>query len=237
MKKIMKITIITILILILSIVGIKAISLKKKLQKQKKAEIKEEIPIKSKEKEEEKKEIKSVYVDIKGAVINPGVYELEETKKVIDVINVAGGFKENADTSMINLAKKVANEMVIIIYTKEEVAEATKPNQIVKYVDKQCICPQIKNDACLNNSTKESSNQKNSSQEKEETTTNKDTVININTATLEELQSLSGIGTSKAEAIIAYREEKGGFKNIEELKEVSGIGESLYEKIKEHITV
>ena len=59
-------------------------------------------------KEEIKKKIK---VDIKGEVLNPTVYELEEKSRVIDVINKAGGLKEDADTSYINLSKKLKDEM------------------------------------------------------------------------------------------------------------------------------
>ncbi|MCM3413036.1 helix-hairpin-helix domain-containing protein [Metabacillus litoralis] len=61
--------------------------------------------------------------------------------------------------------------------------------------------------------------------------------ININLATSEELQTLSGIGPAKAEAIISYREENGQFKSIEGLLEVSGIGEKSLEKLKEEVTV
>ena len=185
--------------------------------------------------EEDVKDIPNmVFVDIKGAVKNPGVYEIEDYKKVIDVINLAGGFTEVADTSMINLAKNVVNEMVVIIYTKDEVKKATEPNQIIKYIDKECICPNIKNDGCINNSTKKEESQ---SSNKVESVIENNKLVNLNTATLEELQTLSGVGKSKAEAIIQYRDEKGGFSNIEELKEVSGIGEALFEKIKDYITV
>ena len=62
---------------------------------------------------------KIVFVDIKGEIVNPGVYEVESSKKVIDVINLAGGLTDKADTSLINLAKQEASEMVVIIYSKE----------------------------------------------------------------------------------------------------------------------
>lgn len=182
--------------------------------------------------EEEVDQLANVFVDIKGAIKNPGVYEIAEDKKVIDVVGLAGGFTEQADTSMVNLAKKVANEMVIIIYTIEEVKKAQENNEIAKVVDKQCICPKITNDACLNNSN----NSNNDSQE-QNTGNNSNDKVNINSAALEELMTLSGIGESKAEAIIEYRETNGNFEKIEDLMEVTGIGEALYEKIKDNITV
>lgn len=147
---------------------------------------------------------------------------------VIDVVQLAGGLTDQADTTLINLAKKVTNEMVIIIYTKDEVKKATEENNIAKIVDKQCICPEIKNDACINDNTKENETSSEATETKK---------INLNTATLEELQTLSGIGESKAKAIIEYRETVGNFQKIEDLMEVSGIGEALYEKVKNDITV
>ena len=182
--------------------------------------------------EEKEIEPQKVSVDIKGAVALPGVYEIEITKKVIDVVQLAGGFTEQADSSFVNLAKKVEDEMVIIIYTTEEVKKWTTQDSIAKIVDKQCICPVIKNDACINEQTsnlKEEQSNSSSSNSLEK--------INLNTATLEELQTLSGIGESKAQAIITYREEVGAFEKIEDLMKVSGIGEALYEKVKDYITV
>ena len=179
--------------------------------------------------EDKNEELKNVYVDIKGAVKKPGVYEISEDKKVIDVLELAGGLAANANTTMINLAKKVFNEMVIIIYTDEEVKSANKQDTIVKIVEKECICPEIKNDACLNSSDTE----KNDNQDKEEISSK----VNINKATLEELLTVSGIGESKAKAIIEYRQQNGEFKKIEDIMEVSGIGEALYEKIKNNITI
>lgn len=173
----------------------------------------------------------NVFVDIKGAIANPGVYELEQNKKVIDVVNLAGGFLENANTQTINLAKKVTNEMVIIIYTNEEIKLAMAEEKTAKVIDNTCVCPVLKNDACINkNETK-----------KDATTSNEpETItepININTATVSDFDKLPGIGASKAESIVQYREKNGPFEKIEDLKEISGIGDALFEKIKDYITI
>ena len=170
---------------------------------------KEEIP------EIENENKKKVVVDIKGMVNNPGVYEVDSKSRVNDIIKLAGGLKEGADTSLINLAKIVQDEMTIIIYSNEEVLTKLKEEICI------CDCPEIKNDACINNDTNISNNE----------------LININKATKEELMTVSGIGESKAEEIIKYREEHGSFNTIEDIKNVSGIGESLFEKIKNNITV
>lgn len=164
-----------------------------------------------------------VTVDIKGAVKKPGVYTIKKSSVVNDVIVMAGGLKKDADTSLINLAKAVSNEMVIVIYTKEEVKNSNVVDTVIKVIEKECVCPNIKNDGCLNTEiTDEISNQ--------------DTkLININTATLDELMTLPGIGQIKAEAIISYR-ETNTFKTIEDILNVSGFGEKLYEQIKVYIT-
>ena len=168
------------------------------------AELKEELP-----------NTQKVVVDIKGMIKSPGVYEVESSSRVNDVINIAGGLLEGADTSLINLAKIVEDEMIIIIYSKEEILE--------KYKEEVCICncPEITNDACINTNTNNEINK----------------IVNINTATKEELMTISGIGESKAESIIKYREENGNFNFIEDIKNVSGIGDSLFEQIKSYITV
>lgn len=113
--------------------------------------------------------------------------------------------------------------MVIIIYSKNEVKDFKKTKEIEKQVIDKCIQKDetsLKNDACIENTT----------------TQTKDTKVNINTATIDELMTLSGIGESKAKSIIKYREETP-FKTIEELKNVQGIGDNLFAQIKENITV
>lgn len=64
-----------------------------------------------------------------------------------------------------------------------------------------------------------------------------DGIININTATLTELQNITGIGETKAQSIIKYREKNGGFKSIEEIKNIDGIGAKTFEKIKDQISI
>ena len=182
-----------------------------------------------KEIKKEKKEEIYFYVDIKGAVNNEGVYKLKENSRIIDVVNEAGGLKENADTSIINLSKKIFDEMFIIIYTKEEIdkikQETISTKKINEKLDKNIIIIDENNDANIKKKTNKT------------TTDEENKVININTATKEEFLTLTGIGESKADAIISYREENGDFNAIEDIKNVSGIGDSLFEKIKEYITV
>lgn len=172
----------------------------------------------------EKEEIKYM-VDIKGEVVAPGTYELKNTSRVIDVIKIAGGLTENADTTVINLSKRIEDEMVIIIYSKWQVENWEETQEQEKYLQEQCTSPrdgQTKNDACI--------------EDAEESTDSFPSIININTATKEELMTLTGIGEAKADAIISYR-EKMPFTKIEDIKNVSGIGDSVYEEIKNHITV
>lgn len=164
-------------------------------------------------------------IDIKGAVNNPNVYKLKEGSRVIDVINMAGGLKENADTSIINLSKKITDEMCIIIYTKEDIQkyknQMLSTNEIKEKLEQENVSIDNFNDAEINKSNKESNTKENK--------------ISINTASIEELMTISGIGESKAKAIISYREENGPFEDIEDIMNVSGIGESLYAKIKDKI--
>ena len=170
-------------------------------------------------------------INIKGAVKNPGVYSFEDGERVIDAINKSGGLLENADTSVINLSKNLFDEMVIVIYTSDEVNDMKQNNILIQYVEKECECPKLTNDACLES---ENINHKDNNLNNISNSFNK---ISINTATSEQLQTLPGIGTSKAEAIINYRTEFGNFTNIEDIKNVSGIGDSLFEKIKDNITI
>ncbi len=179
---------------------------------------------------EEKQEEKMIAVDVKGAVLNPGVYEFSKGT-VLDAITKAGGLLENADTNYLNLSKKLKDEMVILIYTKEEIADFENGNQLQLPIE-TCVCPEIKNDGCL----KEEDVVTNRKEEETVTVEEGPHVISILTATKEEWMLLPGIGETKANAIIEYR-NTNGFQSIEDLKNVKGIGDSTFEKIKEYLTM
>jgi competence protein ComEA len=159
-------------------------------------------------------------VDIKGHIKNPGVYSFKESDnaRINDLINKAGGLLKDADTSTINLSKRIEDEMIIIVYSKSEITNYVKTQDELR--KKLEICEnKLKNDACI----------------KESSSTNA-SKVNINEASVSELESLTGIGKTRAEAIIEYR-KKSRFKTIEEIMNVDGIGESLFANIKENITV
>ena len=174
-----------------------------------------------------------IKVDIKGAVKNPGVYEVEENSRVSDVINISGGLTSEADTSVINLSKNVIDEMVIIIYTKDEINEMKEGSTSIKYIEKECVCPKLENDACIEDKIDNIPNNENNSNDKNEANGK----VSLNKATLDELMTLDGIGEKKAQAIIDYRNKNNGFKTVEELLEVDGIGSTTYEKIKDRLTL
>lgn len=214
-------------VILIVIIGLSALGYVYQEQNKKVESPRKESLIMTTKKEVTQEQKKTVFVDVKGAVINPGVYELDDDKRVIDAILLAGGFSEAADSRNINLGKKLTDEMTIIVYSKSELLTYKKENKKddISCVNVECICPDANNNACIDQ------------------TTNKDNLVNktgkisINNATKEELMTLSGIGESKAAAIIKYRDESGGFKTLDDLKKVTGIGDSMYEKIKDNITL
>lgn len=173
---------------------------------------------------------KTVFVDVKGAVNTPGVYEIDGSKRIIDAINLAGGLASDANTINLNLSKKVEDEMYIVVYNTKQIEDYKNGDtNNISCVAKECVCPDSLNKACISST--------NSSSKTSTTKSKTSSKISINTALKEELMTLSGIGETKALAIIKYREENGAFKSIQDIKNVSGIGNSLYEKIKDNITL
>lgn len=107
--------------------------------------------------------------------------------------------------------------MVVVVYTNNEIKKGKNSLEC----NTECNCEVIEINNCI---------------EREESNKNEN-LININTASIEELMNITGIGESKAKSIIQYRDENGNFKVIEDIKNVSGIGDALFEKIKGSITV
>ena len=139
-----------------------------------------------------------IFVDIKGAVKNPGVYQMKVGDRVKDALEAAGGLTEEADSQKVNLAKRLEDQMVIVVPKVGEEAEEIPAGET------------------RNEATKEGK-------------------VNINTATVEELKTLKGVGEKKAEAIIEYRKKNGSFKTKEDLMKVRGIGKKLFESFEERI--
>lgn len=154
--------------------------------------------INNKDERAEKRHDEKIFVDVKGAVKHPGVFETTKDKRVKDLIEEAGGLLDDADTSTLNLSQKVKDQMVIYVLKHGE-----KPKQI--------------SDGGSSSSNTD--------------------VININTANKEQLMKISGVGKTKAEAIISYREKNGDFKKKEDITKVRGIGKATFEKIKDKIEV
>lgn len=177
-------------------------------------------------KEEEKEIVNKIKVDIKGSVQSPGVYELDEDSRVIDLINMAGGLLKDSNTELINLSMKLKDEMTIIIYSNKEIDNYKKNNnkKEIVYIEVE-KCPDKINDACINKTTESKNSDK------------LDNKISINNASIQELVKIPGVGEAKAKDIVSYREKNGLFKAIEDIKQVSGIGDSLFEKIKDNITI
>ncbi|HFR3339535.1 TPA: helix-hairpin-helix domain-containing protein [Streptococcus suis] len=143
-------------------------------------------------------------VDVKGAVVKPGLYTLEADARVNDAVEAAGGLTSQADPKSINLAQKLSDEAVVYVASKDENISVV---------------------ASTTTSSAMSQEEKNTS------------LVNLNTATEADLQTISGIGAKRAADIIAYREANGGFKSVDDLNNVSGIGDKTMESIRPYVTV
>lgn len=197
--------------------------------------------IESDTEEEEVATKNKIWVDVKGAVAKPGIYEVTEEEIVNDVILKAGGLKKDAYTDNINLSQKVIKQMVINIFTKEEFNKLKGKNNFdICYVNSYDISTCLDSAFSLIISDKE----KEATVKIEESTittnssvSNEPTIVNINTASINILTTLPGIGPSKAQAIIDYRSTNGAFKSIEDITKVKGIGEATFAKIKKYLKV
>ena len=149
-----------------------------------------------------------IYVDIKGEVTAPGVYQVDVDCRLMELIDKAGGLTAQADEQKINLAQKLTDQALVIIPTI-----ATNEEKEIKTENQEVLTTIV------------------------QSTMTSEGKININTAGVEELTELSGIGVKKAQQIIEYREMNGSFKTVEDLVNVSGIGEKTVDKLKDEVCV
>lgn len=151
-----------------------------------------------------------IYVDVCGAVAEPGVFCLPEGSRVFQAIEAAGGFLPEAAENYVNRAQGLSDGEQLYVPTKEEALTMERTDTVSSGEEKD---------------------------EAPESGTEHAGKVNLNTADETELCTLTGIGASKARAIIAYREENGPFASIEDLMKVEGIKEGTFHKIKDEIEV
>lgn len=164
----------------------------------------------SKEEENEKRGVSGkVYVDISGEVKKPGVYEVSSDSRIFEVIEKAGGLTGKADTGAINQAELVKDGQKIVISRKGDNRNVSGSNM---------ADTSSRSTGASHNGTAQGK-------------------ININSADVNELQKIHGVGPATAEKIIKFRSSNGNFRVIEDLKKVNGIGNKTFEKIKDYITV
>ena len=166
-----------------------------------------------KEKAEEESENQGkesvVYVHVCGQVNVPGVYELPEGSRIYEAVAAAGGMTKQAAGERLNQAAVEDGQQIYVLSKEEAAKDAESAGGEAGVLDASIPgMPQAE-----------------------------DGKVNLNTATAEELMTLSGIGEAKAEAILRYREEHGGFQKVEELMEVEGIKEGVFQKIKEQVKI
>ena len=152
-----------------------------------------------------------IYVDVTGAVKAPGVYTLPTGSRVFEAIALAGGAREDASLENLNQAGILQDGQQIRVYTEKEAAQMAQQGSLPSLPGAETAAGQ-----------------------KESQEASK---VNINTAGKDELMTLTGIGETRAEAILAYRQEAGGFQAPEDLMQVEGIKEKTFEKLKDQITV
>ncbi len=144
-------------------------------------------------------------VHVAGAVAAPGVYGLDEGARVLDAVEAAGGFADDADPSALNLAEPLTDGCKVTVPAVGQ--------QVAGVSEASAVEPASSGSAAA------------------------DATVNINTAGVEELQELPGVGEATAEAIVRDREQNGPFSSPEDIMRVSGIGEKKFERMRDMVSV
>lgn len=172
---------------------------------------------------------KKIYVYITGEVNVPGVVILNKGSRIVDAINAAGGTTVKANVTKVNLVYVLEDGMKVNIPNSNDLKNNPDFEYITMNSGDGADDAKVRGDSDANYSESNSGVNPGSA--------NNYSIVNINTATQTELESLPGIGPSLALKIINYRKENGKFSSIEEIKNVSGIGDSKFESLKRYIKV
>ena len=162
-----------------------------------------------------------IYVHVCGQVVSPGVYQLLKGSRVYEAVAMAGGCTEQGAPDCLNMAQELTDGMKIQVPDQETA--------------RRILEEQASGAGVINPSG--------TGPDREEldrcSTCERNAIVKdgLSTASREQLTTLPGIGESRAEDIIRYREEYGGFQKIEDIMKVSGIKEAAFQKIKDRITV
>jgi competence protein ComEA len=165
----------------------------------------------------------TVRIHVAGAVVRPGVYTVSSSARVVDAVKAAGGPTSRADLERINLAQTIVDtEQVFVPFrstrtTKITVAPRLRPSRTTIPVSVPTISSALPIIGVP--------------------TTSVTPLINLNSATSDQLDTLPGVGPSTAKAIISYRNRKGPFRKVEDLLNVPGIGPSKVAALRDQVTV
>ncbi|HEX2979231.1 MAG TPA: helix-hairpin-helix domain-containing protein [Anaerolineaceae bacterium] len=149
-----------------------------------------------------------IIVHVAGAVTRPGVYPMSPGSRMDDAIKAAGGLRANADEALLNLAEPVHDGMKVVVYAQGEKASPSQAPDPLAGVSSGESTPALVTYP-----------------------------VDINHASQAELENLPGIGATRAQDIINYRNQNGLFATIEAIQNVKGIGPGLFAEIKDLITV
>jgi competence protein ComEA len=186
--------------------------------------------------------VETIKVYVVGCVNKPGIVTIEKGQMIHDAIVLAGGLTEEADSGNINMVYKLNENVMLCIKSKREVEKEVKQgsDKEAKTENKRLEEAASGSNAVIVWKNGESAviigdgDDNNGTGTEED---NKTKLININTATADELDTLPGVGEATARDIIAFREKNGGFKKIEDIMRVPRIKQNRFDRIKDYITV